>query len=127
MILRSAKLSEQLKRDGQHETPRDTVTMALTTNPVTTSAPGLSSRRRSCRLMELKVSSEKSSNSFNFKKAAISTPSKNISRSHVHSEHQTTEFFDQPVPDPTVDKTPESIHQVQPYSVPYYSSFCSLF
>ena len=42
-----------------------------------------------------------------------------MSRSHVHSEPHITESPDQPASDPIVDKTHESIHQVQPDSVPF--------
>ena len=112
MILRSAKLSEHIKRDGQ------TPPAAVTSTPAATSAPGSSSRRRSCRLMELEVSSEKSLNSSKHRqKSAPSTSSTSKNRRHVHSEQKPIESTELQAPDPRVNKTHESIHLVQPNRV----------
>lgn len=101
MITRSAKLSEQLKRDGQHETPPASV-------PEAKSAPGFKLQSQSCRQSSDEVIPEKSANSSNTAIAATKL-------CHISKENE----FDQPVQVLQDYKTPpEPNHQVQPDSEP---------
>ena len=73
MITPSAKLSEQLKRDGQHATPPASVDI-----PEAKSAPGLSLQRPSYRPSEQEVIPDRSANPSNPVNAAIiPTPNAN--------------------------------------------------
>lgn len=64
------------------------------------------------------MSTEKSMNSSPLQTAASQTTTTITSRSDEHPEHNYTEPTEPRAPDPTVHKTPESNHQVQPDSVP---------
>ena len=117
MKLRSAKLSEQLKRDGQHETPPASVDI-----PEAKSAPGLSLQRPSCRQNRHEVIPDKSANPSNSANAAIPpSPSPNdVETCHeVKNKESKNNEFDQSVHVQQDYKThPEPNHQVQPDSVP---------
>ena len=119
MKTRSAKLSEQFKRDGQHETPPASVNY-----PEAKSAPGFSLQSPGCRQSGQEVIPDKSANSSNSTNAAITPPP---SANDAEIYHETVPFendqilpneFDQPVQSPSDDKSPpKPNHQVQPDSV----------
>ena len=116
MILRSAKLSEHIKRDG-HTPPASVII------PEANSAPDLSPECQNRRLPGLEVSPDKSTKSSISDSifAAKKPPPNDVEGCHELAspeKNNVPKEFDPPVPVPQDYKTPESIHPVQPDSVP---------